>query len=73
MAIDSDGYLEGVYKSENNGIEWRVIGPGGSDLFNPFETTEDVGSGLRSAAIAVAPERADKVFIRRYVVPGSGR
>lgn len=64
LVVDSDGFLEGVYLSNNNGIEWDVIGPGGSDLFNPFETMdEDVGSGLTSAAIAVAPENPEMVFI----------
>lgn len=64
MAIDSDGLLEGIYKSENIGIEWEPIGPGGSDLFNPFETTEDgVGTGAESGAIAVAPNDENTVFI----------
>jgi len=75
LAIESDGLLEGVYKTENNGIEWRVIGPGGSDLFNPFETNDDEGTGLESGAIVVAPENENVVFIGgtyvfRGVAPG---
>lgn len=64
LVVDSDGLLEGVYKSDNNGVEWRLIGPGGSDLFNPFETTEDgVGTGAESGAIAVALNDENTVFI----------
>ncbi|MGM0566323.1 MAG: T9SS type A sorting domain-containing protein [Bacteroidota bacterium] len=64
LVIDSDGFMEGVYKSENNGIEWHVVGPGGSDLFRPFESTNDSeGTGLESGAIAVAPDDENEIFI----------
>ncbi len=65
LVIDSDGLLEGVYKSDNIGIEWDVVGPGGSDLFNPFETPpeEDIGTGTESGAIAVDPNDENEVFV----------
>ncbi|HKK26126.1 MAG TPA: T9SS type A sorting domain-containing protein, partial [Gracilimonas sp.] len=68
VAIDDDGILEGVYLTGNSGIEWREIGPGGTDLLNPFVIDGDVGTGLNTASIIVAPNDAETVYIGGSVV-----
>lgn len=68
VAIDDDGILEGIFLSDNNGIEWREIGPGGTELLNPFFIDGDVGTGLNTASIAVAPNDADQVYVGGTVV-----
>ncbi|MCF8335986.1 MAG: T9SS type A sorting domain-containing protein [Bacteroidales bacterium] len=73
VSIDDVGELVGVYLSEDAGVSWRLIGPGGTDIFNPFSG----GTGLKAATLKVAPDNPDKVYlggsyIYQGVNPGDG-
>ena len=51
------GYLDNIYLSENKGVSWEIILPGGSSLeiFN--------GSGCYNNTIAVFPDNAYKILV----------
>ncbi|MCF8231394.1 MAG: T9SS type A sorting domain-containing protein [Bacteroidales bacterium] len=67
VAIDDDGELVDVYLSEDAGISWRVIGPGGTNIFSPFAG----GTGLDAATLKVAPQNPDKIYLGgTYVYEG---
>ncbi|MEI8201659.1 MAG: T9SS type A sorting domain-containing protein [Bacteroidota bacterium] len=59
-AAASDGSLFGVYKSEDKGLNWLQIAPGGSANLNVFG---DNKQGWYDNVIAVSPIDPNKVFV----------
>jgi hypothetical protein len=53
------GALENIYKSTDKGSSWTVIGPGGSDNFDPFGT---LNHGLYGNTIAVFPDDPNRIL-----------
>jgi hypothetical protein len=51
------GALENIYKSTNKGSSWTVVGPGGSQNFNPFNT-----DGLYANTITVYPNDPNRIL-----------
>jgi hypothetical protein len=64
-AAKTSGALDNVYKSEDSGETWMIIGPGGSSEFNIFWYGGDItqGQGVYDNAIAVFPNNPDKIFV----------
>ncbi len=54
----SDGSLLNVYRSDNKGQSWYIIGPGGSVNFNPLGN-----QGTYDNIIAVYPNNEDKIIL----------
>ena len=63
--ITQQGALENIYRSDDRGETWVVVGPGGSSNFNVFGTGSNVseGKGLFSAAFEVQPDNHDILFL----------
>ncbi|MEI7594619.1 MAG: T9SS type A sorting domain-containing protein [Bacteroidota bacterium] len=55
----SDGSLDGVYRSINKGLNWVVIGPGGSSSFELFGSNNQ---GWYDNVIAVYPNNKNKII-----------
>lgn len=53
-----NGQLLNVYKSEDAGATWEIIGPGGSDEFNPLGT-----QGTFNNTIKVYPDDKHKIIL----------
>jgi hypothetical protein len=53
-----DGSLQNVYKSTDGGINWDIIGPGGSADFNPLGN-----QGTFNNTIKVYPNNKDKIIL----------
>jgi hypothetical protein len=58
QATKSDGSLLNIYRSDDKGINWYVIGPGGSTTFNPLGD-----QGTYDNTIAVFPDNADQIIV----------
>lgn len=58
LVVNPQGALTNVYKSENKGETWTIVGPGGSANFNVFNTGTNFSSGIgtMSAVIEVFPD-----------------
>lgn len=58
------GQLNGIFVSKNKGNTWRLIGPGGSNLFNLFGNSATAANyGEYAGCIVVSPTNPDKVFV----------
>ena len=58
QASKGDGTLLNVYKSEDAGLTWTIIGPGGSSEFNPLGD-----QGTFNNTIKVFPDNADELIL----------
>jgi hypothetical protein len=58
LVVTPSGALENIYRSDDKGLNWVVVGPGGSQNFNIFNTGNNVGQGmgLYAATIEVFPD-----------------
>jgi hypothetical protein len=65
LVVTPDGALENVYRSDDKGANWVIVGPGGSENFNIFNTGDDVseGIGLYAASIEVFPDDPNHILI----------
>jgi hypothetical protein len=65
LVLNASGALVNVYRTEDKGATWRVVGPGGSTNFNVFNTGNNIGAGigLYAATIEVFPTDADRILI----------
>ncbi len=54
----SDGTLYNIYRSEDKGLTWGIIGPGGSEDFNILGN-----QGTYDNVIAVYPDDADAIMV----------
>ncbi len=54
----SDGSLHNIYRSTDGGLNWTIIGPGGSDEFNPLGE-----QGTYDNIIAVFPDNKDEIIL----------
>ncbi|MEI6852987.1 MAG: T9SS type A sorting domain-containing protein, partial [Bacteroidota bacterium] len=61
----STGALQGVYRSTDKGVNWTVIGPGGSTAFQLFGPN---GQGTYDNCIAVDPANPDRIFVGGLVI-----
>jgi len=52
------GQLQGVYLSKDKGLTWRVVAPGGSAIFDPFNE-----NGIYACSIEVNSTNADLVYL----------
>lgn len=57
LVITQGGALLNVYRTEDKGATWIIVGPGGSSNFNVFNTGSNIsqGMGLFAASIEVYP------------------
>jgi hypothetical protein len=58
QASKSDGSLLNVYRSTDGGLNWSIIGPGGSDEFNPLGD-----QGTYDNVIAVFPDNKNEIIL----------
>lgn len=58
QATNSDRALLNVYRSEDGGLTWSIIGPGGSAEFNPLGSQGDYDN-----IIMVYPDNADEIIL----------
>ncbi|MDD3860198.1 MAG: T9SS type A sorting domain-containing protein [Bacteroidales bacterium] len=58
QCTNSDGSLLNVYRSDDKGQNWYVIGPGGSASFNPLGN-----QGTYDNVIAVYPDDEDRIIL----------
>jgi hypothetical protein len=65
LVVNPQGALINVYKSEDKGANWAIIGPGGSANFNVFNTGNNFSSGIgtMAATIEVFPDDAYHVLV----------
>lgn len=65
LVVNSGGALVNVYRSNDKGLNWYIIGPGGSSNFNVFNTGTNIaaGIGLYACAIQVFPDNPDHILI----------
>jgi hypothetical protein len=65
VAVTANGALAGVYRSDDKGVTWNLVGPGGSQNFNLFNTGSNVsdGQGLNTCAIQVFPDDPYHIII----------
>ena len=65
VVVTAQGALNGIFRSDDRGETWRVIGPGGSSNFNLFNTGSNTsdGQGIYNCALAVFPNDPDKVLV----------
>jgi hypothetical protein len=68
LTVNTTGGLKNVYRSDDKGATWMIIGPGASDNFNVFNTGSEVnnGNGLFSASIEVFPDDPYHILIGGY-------
>ncbi|MFP4662857.1 MAG: T9SS type A sorting domain-containing protein [Bacteroidales bacterium] len=58
QASKSNGSLLAIYRSTDGGLTWEVIGPGGSDTFNPLGD-----QGTFDNVIAVFPDNKNEIIV----------
>jgi hypothetical protein len=65
VAAKLSGALENIYVSNDKGVTWSVVGPGGSASFNIFNSTNDLTSGLGmyDIAISVFPNNPNQIIV----------
>jgi hypothetical protein len=65
LVVTPSGSLLNVYRSDNKGETWMIIGPGGSVNFNVFNTGNNYtyGIGTMSATIEVFPDDPYHVLV----------
>lgn len=65
LVVTPGGALLNVYRSDNKGMNWAVVGPGGSTYFNIFNTGNNIsqGIGLFAATIEVFPDDPYHILI----------
>ncbi len=51
-----------IYQSKNKGLDWTIIGPGGSDEFDPFGNNAQC-QGSYNNAIAVSPDDRETIYV----------
>jgi hypothetical protein len=58
LVVSTGGALVNVYRTEDKGATWTIVGPGGSSNFNVFNTGSNIsqGMGLFAATIEVYPD-----------------
>ncbi len=63
--VNDLGGLENVYRSDNRGVNWRIIAPGGSEELNFFSPDGNVnqGLGLYENTLIVFPDNPDKIIL----------
>ncbi len=63
--INSGGGLINVYRSDDRGIHWRIIAPGGSQTLRFFSPDANLsqGQGLYDNVLVVFPDNPDKVLL----------
>jgi len=64
-AAANSGALDNIYRSEDSGENWEIVGPGGSPEFNLFWYGTDIssGQGVYDNTIAVYPDNPDRVLV----------
>lgn len=64
-AAKSNGSLDNIYRSEDAGETWQVIGPGGSPEFNLFWYGDIIsqGQGVYDNVVEVFPNNPNKIFV----------
>ncbi len=60
LAAANDGSLDNVYRSNNKGQSWYIIGPGGSTNFEVFGSNSQ---GYYDNVIAVHPNDSNKIIL----------
>jgi hypothetical protein len=65
LVVTPSGALLNVYRSDDKGLNWVIIGPGGSVNFNVFNTGSNIGQGmgLYAATIEVFPNDPYHILI----------
>ncbi|NTV83335.1 MAG: T9SS type A sorting domain-containing protein, partial [Bacteroidales bacterium] len=65
LAVNPSGALLNVYRSDDKGVNWIIVGPGGSQNFNVFNTGTNYTSGIgtMAAVIEVFPDDAYHVLV----------
>jgi len=65
LVVTSSGALKNIYRSDDKGMNWVVVGPGGSSNFNIFNTGSNIsqGIGLFAATIEVFPDDPYHILI----------
>lgn len=68
LVVKTSGALYNVYRSDDKGATWKIVGPGGSANFNVFNTgtTYATGNGLFAATIEVFPDDPYHVLVGGY-------
>ncbi|MCK5765135.1 MAG: T9SS type A sorting domain-containing protein [Bacteroidales bacterium] len=63
--INDGGGLINVYRSDDRGVHWRIIAPGGSQNLNFFSRDNNTsqGQGLYDNVLVVFPEDADRILL----------
>ncbi len=63
--INQTGGLINIYRSDDRGVNWRIVAPGGSanlNFFSPDNNTSQ-GQGLYDNVLVVFPEDPDRILV----------
>ncbi len=60
VIVKTDGSLQGIYHTTDNGTHWSLVGPGGSPSFELFGSNKQ---GWYDCAILVSKSNPDLVFV----------
>jgi hypothetical protein len=65
LVVTPGGALMNVYRSDDKGVNWVIVGPGGSANFNVFNTGNNIsqGVGMFAATIQVFPDDPYHILI----------
>jgi len=65
LVVNPSGALLNVYRSDDKGANWAIVGPGGSSNFNVFNTGNNYTSGIgtMAATIEVFPDDPYHVLV----------
>jgi hypothetical protein len=65
LVVNPGGALQNIYRSDDKGVHWVIVGPGGSTNFNVFNTGVNIsqGIGLFAATIEVFPDDPYHILI----------
>jgi len=66
LVVTDEGALYNVYRSDDRGVNWYIVGPGGSDnfiVFDPDNSSTSQGQGVFTCEIEVFPENPDQILI----------